>query len=325
MEARTDAKANSLNLQKVRNKELIKKYNVFLVLGILLVINIILTQNFFRVGTIWNIAIQSCTVVLVGMGMNMVISTGGIDISVGSSMAIAGMIAVKLLPIVGVALSIVIALIITAVFGMITGFFIAKFRLQPIIISLAMMMILRGVAQVMNNGMMLSFMDDRFSSIGNTKLLGEVPIQLIYILVAVFIVYFVMSKTRFGMNVQSIGDNIEASKLVGINVNRNIMLVYVFSAVFAAMAGLIETARMSAADGNSLGKLSELDAIAAVAVGGTSISGGRAMVIGTLAGGVVMELINITVNMNNIPNTFAQIIKAIIIIIAVIIQQDKRK
>lgn len=301
---------------------LLKRYNAVVVLVVLVILNCLFTTKFLRVDTIWNLAIQCTTVALLSMGMIMVISTGGIDISVGSMMALAGMITAKLLPVMGIGGAALVAVIVCGLCGLFTGYIIAVFRLQPIVITLSMMMMLRGLAQIMNDGMLITFQDDGFNAIGTAKFFGVVPVQLVYILVALAIIWFVMSKTCYGLQVQGVGENEKAATLVGIRVTGIIMSVYVFAAIFAAFAGIIETAKMSAADGNSLGKLCELDAIAAVAISGTSMNGGRAMVVGAFIGAMVMELISISVNMNNISDAIAQIAKALIIIVAIVIQRD---
>jgi ribose transport system permease protein len=147
--------------------------------------------------------------------------------------------------------------------------------------------------------------------------------QFFFIFLVVLFVYFVMEKMLFGRYVQSVGDNPSSARLAGINTVRTIIFVYMFSALFAGAAGIIETSRLNAADGNAVGRLAELDAIAAVAVGGTSMLGGRAHVFGTIVGALIMQLITISVNMNNIPFEMAQIIKAVVIIVAVFLQREK--
>lgn len=314
----------ALSIKGTTKSEFARKYGALLVLIAMVVVNIAVTPNFVSVGTLWNVIIQSCTILLTGMGMTMVISSGGIDISVGSMMAVGSMTVAKLLPF-GVFPAIIGSLVVCMAFGFFTGFMIAKFKIQPMIMTLTMLMLVRGVAQVMNDAMLLYIDNPEFAQIGTAKIGGQLPIQLLIIVAVVFLVYFIMEKTTLGRYIQSVGDNPSSARLAGINTVKTIIIVYVFSALLAGLAGIIETAKISAADGNAIGRLAELDAIAAVAVGGTSMSGGRARVIGTVIGALIMQLITISVNMNNIPFEFAQVIKSVVIIVAVFLQRERMK
>jgi len=320
--------ANTLTKQQsfriLLQKNFIQKFGAVIVLVIILLINILVTPNFVSVGTLWNIIIQSCTILLTGMGMTMVISSGGIDISVGSMMAFGSMVTAKLLPL-GIGPAIVCSLLLCLVLGAFTGFMVAKLKIQPMIMTLIMMMAMRGITQVMNDGMLLYIKDDRFALLGTYKIGTQLPVQFFIILFVVLFVYFIMEKMSFGRYVQSIGDNPASARLAGISIVGTVIVVYMFSAFFSGIAGIIETSRLSAADGNAIGRLAELDAIAAVAVGGTSMRGGRARIWGTIVGALIMLLITISVNMNNIPFEMAQVIKAAVIIIAVFLQREKAR
>jgi ribose transport system permease protein len=296
--------------------------NIFLVF--MLIINLMVTPNFFNAGTIWNVIVQTTTILLTGMGMAMVISTGGIDISVGSMMAVGSMVTAKLMYL-GIIPAIIIGLIVCAFFGLVSGFMVGKLKCQPMVVTLAMSIGVRGVAQVINDANIL-FIEDKYSNffiIGRYKIFGVLPIQIIPMVIIVGLVYFVIEKTILGRKIQASGDNPKSARLAGINTVKTIISVYVFSAVFAGIAGIIVTAKVGAADGNSIGNLAELDAIAAVAVGGSSMAGGRTRVFGTLVGALIMQLITISVNMNNIPFEVARILKAVIIIFAVYAQREK--
>jgi ribose transport system permease protein len=306
-------------------KDFLRKYGALLVLAGMLIINIVVTPNFVSVGTIWNIIIQCCTIILTGMGMTMVISSGGIDISVGSIMAAGAMAVGKLLPL-GMAPAILGALFLCAAFGAFNGFMISKLRVQPMIMTLTMLMAVRGIAQLMNDAMLLPLKEfTSFAVIGNYKLGGQLPIQFFFILFAILLVYFIMEKMSLGRYIQSAGDNPFSARLSGINTVATIITVYMFSGLFAGAAGIVEASRVTVADASSVGRLAELDAIAAVAVGGTSMKGGRAHVLGTIIGALIMQLITISVNMNNIPYEIAQIIKAMVIIVAVFLQREKER
>lgn len=307
-------------------RESVVKYSALAVLVIMLVLNIIFTKNFFSLGTFWNIVTQSCTIILTGMGMTMVISTGGIDISVGAVMALSGMMSALLLP-YGLLPAIIIALLLSACSGAIAGFMVGKLKLQPMVVTLALMIGIRGVAQVVNDAKIYNITginSEEYKLLGSAKIAGLLPVQIIPIVVTIALMYFVMNKTILGSRIQSVGDNPNSARMAGINSTKTLMVVYITSALLAGFAGIFATAKIGAADANSLGNLAELDAIAAVAVGGTSMSGGRAKIFGTLTGALIMQLINITVNMNNITYEYASVLKAIIIIVAVYIQSEKK-
>lgn len=313
-------------VSRVDQMETLRKYSAAILLAIMVIMNLIITPNFFSMGTLWNVITQSCTIILTGMGMTMVISTGGIDISVGAVMALAGMVSVKLLP-YGTLPAILAALVVCLLPGLLAGFMVGKLKVQSMVVTLALMIGVRGVAQVLNDAKILYMSTDANSEaykfLGSYKIGGLFPIQLIPIVLTIFITYFILEKTILGRHIQATGDNPNSATLAGINTGKTLMFVYMTSSFLAGLAGVFATAKIGAADGNSLGILAELDAIAAVAVGGTSMSGGRARVFGTVIGALIMQLITIMVNMNNITYEYAQVFKAIIIILAVYIQREK--
>jgi len=260
------------------------------------------------------------------MGMTIVISTGGIDISVGSVMALSGIITGMLLERIGILPAALLGILACMVSGAIAGFMIGKLKVQAMVVTLALQMAVRGVAQLVNDGKIYYIKEansEAFKQLGSAKLAGFIPVQVIPIVVAIALTWFLMEKTVFGRHIQAVGDNRNSARLAGVNVDRTLVLAYITSAIFAGVAGVFSAAKIGAADPNGLGNLAELDAIAAVAVGGTSMSGGRAKVLGTVVGALIMQLITITVNMNNITYEYAQILKAIIIVLAVYIQTEK--
>jgi ribose/xylose/arabinose/galactoside ABC-type transport system permease subunit len=171
--------------------------------------------------------------------------------------------------------------------------------------------------------MLLNFNEPKFSYFGVHRFWGVIPIQVVIIIIATILIYFIMRKMTFGRYVQAMGDNYKAARLSGINTFLTTIVIYAVCAVMAGMAGLIETARLSAADANAIGRLIELDAIAAVAVGGTSLNGGKANVAGTVIGALMMQVITVSVNMNNIPFSYSLVVKAIIIILAIYVQSER--
>jgi len=304
--------------------EFARKHGALMVLVLLVGVNLAFTPNFANVNTFWNMMIQVSSVLLVALGMTVVISSGGIDISVGSIMAIASIVTAKALGF-GVGPAIVAGLATAALFGAFSGFMISKFKIQPIIVTLTIMISGRGIAQVINDAQLLNFTEPSFSFFGTHRLFGVVPVQVLIVGIAVASVYFLMNRMTFGLYVQAIGDNGKASRLSGVNIPLVMIGIYGISALLAGTAGLLETARLSAADANSIGKLIELDAIAAVAVGGTPLNGGKARVIGTAIGALIMIVITVSVNMNNIPYAYALVLKSIIIILAIYLQRERRR
>jgi ribose/xylose/arabinose/galactoside ABC-type transport system permease subunit len=297
-------------------------YGALAALVLLVIINSVFTPNFFDVNNFRNILLQVAPTVLVAVGMTIVISTGGIDLSVGSVMAIASAIAATSLD-YGAGLAILLALAAAASAGACNGALISGFRIQPIIVTLALLISGRGFAQVLSRGgQLVPFSNDSFEYLGKGVVAG-VPVQVIVMALVVGIAIFVMRATPFGRYVVAVGGNEAASRLAGIKIHRTKILVYALSGLLAGLAGLIETARLGASDAQKVGLNIELDAIAATVVGGTPLTGGRATVVGTLIGALIMQIITTGFVMNGISYAWSLVIKAAIIIVAVYIQRPK--
>lgn len=310
----------------ITNKLFLNSALVFLI--VLIVLNSIITSNFFSINTLNNIVTQIAPTILVSLGMTLVISTGGIDISVGSMMAVGGVIVASLMADFGIVIAILVGLAATMLFGALNGVFVGVLRLQAMVVTLGSMLLLRGVAQVITEGRDIYFNQlgeagQALADFGNYKIFGTVPIQIIPIVLSIFIVWVIVNRSTLGRKIEATGDNMNAGEMTGINVNKIIIIVYGLSAIFAMFAGVFQMARVSVASGSSLGQAAELDAIAAVAIGGTPLSGGKAQVFGTVVGALIMQLITLTVVMNDIPEQYAQILKAIIIVLALYFQGKK--
>ncbi|HEV7857101.1 MAG TPA: ABC transporter permease [Pyrinomonadaceae bacterium] len=297
-------------------------YGALFALILLVLVNVIFTRNFASANNLWNILLQVAPTMLVAVGMTLVIATRGIDLSVGSVMAIASALAATSLD-RGVGVAVLLALAVALAVGCLNGALVSGFRIQPIIVTLAVLITGRGVAQVMSEGgQLIPFSNPAFEYLGKGYI-GPVPVQVLIMLLVVAASIFVMRATSFGRYVVAVGGNEAASRLAGIKVHRTKIMVYAISGLLAGIAGLIETARLGASDAAKVGLNIELDAIAAVVVGGTPLTGGRATIVGTLIGALIMQVITTSFNMLLIPFSWSLVLKAAIILIAVYIQRPK--
>ncbi len=310
--------------------QLVKKYSAVTLLLFFILVNSVFTPNFFRLSNLNNIITQICPTILCGMGMTLVISTGGIDSSVGSMMALSGVLTAQMMSGAGLLPSVAAAVLVSVMIGCFTGFMVGKLRLQAMVITLGLQLGLRGVAQVLCGGRDIYFnklgeVGQQLSLWGTYKIGGVIPIQIVPIVLSVVVVWIMVEKTVLGRQIEAVGDSLRSSILAGIHASVILMFVYGISAFFAAFAGIFQAAKVSVAAGSSLGQLAELDAIAAVVIGGTPMSGGKARVMGTVVGALMMQMITLTCVMNNIPDQIAQVFKAIIIVFAVFIQREQAK
>lgn len=307
----------------ISKQDFMKKYGSLCAFFFLLVFNMLFTQNFLKVSTFLNLGMQAFSVLMVSIGMSLVIGAGGIDISIGSNMAVAGVVCCLLveknMPILVAVLAAVAAAMLIGLFN---GSMVALFKIQPIIVTLIIYIAGRGIAQVLNDGKIISFYDNGFTDIGLFKL-GGVPIQIYIALAVTLVMIYVVRNSRFGFDIQAIGENARASELIGINTKGTTILTYVAVAVLGAIAAVIDTSRIGSADPNAIGLEVEISAIAAVAIGGTSLSGGKIYLIGAVIGALLMQLITVTINMNNIPYAYSLVVKATVILAAVYLQRDK--
>jgi ribose transport system permease protein len=328
----TKPMAAAPNVRRFDPYAFLTAYGTLIALALLLAFNIAFTRNFVTLQTLNVNLTQVCTIVIVGLGMTLVIGTGGIDLSVGSLMAIAGALAPiiflnKLFPIgniyVGVALAMAVSVLAAGILGVFNGWLVARFRIQPIVATLVLFIAGRGIAQVMTNGNLQTFTTPQFQWIGLSRPFG-IPAQVIIMAVMVVVFAWALRRTVFGRSILAIGGNERAAALSGIAVRRIKLAVYGISGLCAGLAGLIVIAINSSSDANLVGLGMELDAIAAVAVGGTSLSGGRASIVGTLLGALTIQLVRYTLLANGVPDAAAQVIKAAIIALAVWLQQQNR-
>ena len=315
---------------------LLRTYSSLVALAALLVYNVVFTPNFLSLGTFNANLTQVATIVIVAVGMTFVIATGGIDLSVGSLMAIAGVLAPLFLldaqqfgaPAIGLALAIVVPLLATTLGGVFNGTLVTVVGLQPIIATLVLYLAGRGIAQVIVNGELREFrnlgspMIPNFEFIGLGQVVG-IRFQIIVMVVVVVAAAWVLRATTFGRYVLATGGNQAAARLAGVPVNQVKMAVYCISGFLAGVAGLIVVAINRSSDPHRVGEYMELDAIAAVAVGGTPLTGGRATIIGTLLGALIIQLLRFTLIAHNIPDGITRMVIAGAIVAAVLAQRQR--
>ncbi|HYP14657.1 MAG TPA: ABC transporter permease [Bryobacteraceae bacterium] len=298
------------------------RFGALFALVILVVGNVLFTPSFATSNNFWSSLLQVSPTVLVALGMTMVMATGGIDLSVGSLMAIASAAAATSLE-SGAGLAVLAALAITVSIGAANGAIISGLAIQPIIVTLAVLISARGAAQIITEGQLVPFSHAGFEFLGRGYI-GPVPFQVLVMVAAAAGVWILMEATVFGRYILAIGGNQEAARLSGVRIFRDKVAVYAVSGLLAGLAGLIETARLGASDAAKIGLNIELDAIAAAVVGGTALTGGRAMVVGTVVGALIMQVITTSFNMRLIPYSWSLVWKAAIILIGVIVQRPRK-
>ena len=304
----------------------------------------ILEPNFFHIeynattgmfyGSLIDIVNRSAEITIIAMGMTMVIALGGTDISVGALVAVAGAFALKLLrwdvtmyPTPGdytvkpFILVILVPLLICTAMGLFNGVLIGKFKLQPIIATLILMVAGRGIAQIATNGKQFTTGYTPFRFIGQGSMLG-LPFTIIVTIVVCASVMIFVRKTAFGTFVESVGVNPNASRVTGLKSDKIIMIVYTLTGFLSGVAGLIYSSRISSCDSNNAGVNYEMDAILAVVLGGTSMTGGKFSLTGTIIGSLIIRTITTLVYYFGITSESIMAFKAVIILIVIVIQSE---
>jgi len=304
------------------------------VLVVLLAANTVYRPSFLSVemkdghlyGSLVDIVRLSAPLILVALGMTLVIATGGIDLSVGSVCAISGAVACLYISrqpdqnsVGAVLTALAMALGLALVLGAWNGVLVAVIGIQPIIATLILMVAGRGLAQLITEGQIITINSDPYRMIGVGHLL-TLPFAIFIALAVALLVAAFTRRTALGMIIESVGGNAEASRLAGIRSARVTFLVYVVSAVCAAVAGFMMTANVSSADGNAAGLWVELDAILAVVIGGTSLAGGRFSLGGTVLGALLIQTLTTTVYAMNISPQTSLLFKAVVVIAVCLIQ-----
>ena len=304
----------------------------------------ILEPSFFKIelnqttgmlyGSLIDIINRSAEITIIAMGMTMVIALGGTDISVGALVAVAGAFALKFLrwdvtmyPTPGdytvypFILVIVVPLIICTLMGLFNGVLIGKFKLQPIIATLILMVAGRGIAQIATNGKQFTTGYTPYRFIGQGSMFG-LPFPIIITIVVCACVMIFVRKTAFGTFVESVGVNPNASRVTGLKSDRIIMIVYTLTGFLSGIAGLIYSSRISSCDSNNAGVNYEMDAILAVVLGGTSMTGGKFSLTGTIVGSLIIRTITTLVYYFGITSESIMAFKAAIILVVIVIQSE---
>jgi ribose/xylose/arabinose/galactoside ABC-type transport system permease subunit len=301
-------------------------------LALLLAFNLFFTEGFFHVevrdgrlyGVLIDILNHGSKVMLLALGMALVIATGGVDLSVGAVMAIAGAVAAQLINKAGVPFPIVIgvSLAVAIVAGCWNGLLVGVFKVQPIVATLILMVAGRGIAQLITEGQIITFTDERLTYIGNGSLLG-LPFPVLLSLAMLAITVALTRKTAIGLFIESVGDNQTASAYAGVHAGTVKFLVYVFSGLCAGLAGLVAASNIKCADSNHAGLFLELDAILAVVVGGTSLTGGRFYLAGAIVGALFIQALTTTMYMRNVSADIAPVPKALAILLVCLLQSPQ--
>jgi len=297
------------------------QYGIFVAFLLLIVLMAVLSPAFLKLTNITNILRQTSINGIVAVGMTFVIITGGIDLSVGSVLALAAVVATSFAhpgdyPLI---VPIIAGLITGAVCGLINGFIIARRKIAPFIVTLGMMTIARGAALVYTNGRPVIELSDAYNKIGGSNFLG-IPIAVIVFVMIILLGWFALSKTVFGRHVYATGGNETAARLSGIFTGRVIVWVYVIAGLLAGLAGIVLSSRVMSGS-PATGQAYELDAIAAVVIGGTRLTGGVGTIMGTIIGVLIIGVMNNGLDLLSVSSYWQLVVKGVIIIMAVVLEK----
>ena len=312
-------------------------------LFLLVMVNFWFNPDFFSIrivkgglyGSVIDIINRAAPVMLIAMGMTLVIATRGIDISVGATVAISGAIAAALIggsleikdgvqtyvSQTPMPLAILAALGVGLLCGLWNGFLVAGIGMQPIIATLILMVAGRGIAQLITGGQIVTIYYEPFFFFGNGFFLG-IPFAIYLVAVVAAVLLLLVHKTALGLFIQAVGLNPTAARFSGISARALIFWVYGFCGVTAAVAGVIVASNVKSADGNNAGLMMELDAILAVALGGTLLDGGRFSLVGTLIGALILQTLSYAIYSLGVPPEINLVVKAIVVFVVCLIQSE---
>lgn len=301
-----------------------------LALAGLLLFDLIFIENFFDVGvmdghlygSVIDILENATPVLLLSIGMTLVIATGGVDLSVGSIMAIAAAVAAQVVVAGhGAALAFTAAMGVALLAGAWNGALVALLGVQPIVATLILMVAGRGIAHLVTNSQIITFSNPAYSFLGSGFLFG-LPFSLTVVAVALLGTALLVRKTALGLFIEAVGGNASASRYAGVNATAVKWMVYVFSGACACVAGLISAADISAADPNNTGLYMELDAILAVVIGGTALTGGRFSLPGSVIGALVIQTLTTTILTYGVAPEKTLVVRAAVVIVVCLLQSE---
>lgn len=313
-------------INKESLREFFKKTGILWVMVVLVLIMSIISPTFFTSRNLINVAKQASITSVIGVGMTFVLITGGIDLSVGSVMALSGTLAAsvavadKNMPILAV---IFVGAALGTLCGLINGIGVSYIGFPPFIMTLGMMTIARGIPLVYTNGTPIFGLSDAFNALANSRILG-IPTLVYYMVVISIIGYVILSKTVLGRQIYGIGGNEEAARLSGVPVARLKMLVYVFSGFLAGIAGILICSRITSGNG-TVAEGYEMNAISAAVIGGVSMTGGSGSVLGMVVGAMILTIIQNSFDIMGVNSFYQDIIKGIIILLAVFLDLRGKK
>ena len=318
-------KQKSVTKSKFNAAEIISKLGPLLALIVLIVVVSIMNREFLNPNNLLNLLRQVAANGFIAFGMTFVILTGGIDLSVGSTLALssaltAGFIANGM----NVAVSVLLGLLSGTILGAINGLLISKGNMAPFIATLATMTIYRGATLVYTKGNPITGLGDSFffSFIGRGYVLG-IPFPVILLFIMFLVLFVLLHRTAFGRKTYAIGGNEKAAFVAGVKIDKIKILIYSLSGLMASISGMIITSRLNSAQPTA-GQAYEMDAIAAVVLGGTSLSGGKGRIFGTLVGALIIGTLNNGLNLLGVSSFYQQIVKGIVIVIAVLLDRKKK-
>jgi len=300
------------------------RYGILFVLVALILFMAAVAPNFASMDNFWNIARSISINAILAAGMTFVIITAGIDLSVGSTVAVAGVVSV-MAAIGGIPapLAVLAGILAGAVAGLISGLLIAYMALAAFIVTLASMTFLRGLAYTLTGGQPIVDGNLSFRALGSGSVLG-VPAPVIAMVIVYLLAWFLLENTRYGRHVYAVGGNPEAARLAGVNVKAVVASVYVIAGACAGLAGVLFAGRVVSAQPTA-GEGYERDAIAAVVLGGTSLAGGKGRIVGTFIGALILGVLTTGLILMNVPFFTQLLVKGIVIVIAVSIDSLKQK
>jgi ribose transport system permease protein len=322
-------------INKKNYRQTLSRLQSLIALFILCLVISLLSDKFLTATNIWNVMRQISVNICISVGMTLVVLTAGIDLSVGSVLALCGAITASLLKngieipssnlFIGFTMlgATVAGLIVGSLLGWFNGWTITKIKVPPFVATLAMLTIARGLTMLWTKGFPISNLGENFAWLGTGWLLG-IPLPVWISGIIVFIATVITNKTKLGRYIYAIGGNENAAALSGINIKKVKIAVYTIAGALAAIGGVLVTSRLDAAQPNA-GIGYELDSIAAVVIGGTSLSGGRGSVLGTVLGAIIIGVLNNGLVLLNVSPFWQQVVKGLVILVAVMIDKVNAK